>query len=98
MVNGKTSVKARIFAYLGVALVLTFGLLAFHGSGWKGSVQLHTIMEIVATLLAAMIGVVSVILGLLGSLQWDIPAGPAIVVVTALIFAVIMVWPRWQIS
>ena len=48
--------------------------------------------------LAAMIGVVSVILGLLGSLQWDIPAGPAIVVVTALIFAVIMVWPRWQIS
>ena len=56
VVNGKTSVNARIFTYLGVALFLTFGLLAFHGSGWEGSVQLHTIMEIVATLLAAIIG------------------------------------------
>ncbi len=33
----------------------------FHGSGWKGSVQLHTIMEIVATLLAAMIGALALV-------------------------------------
>lgn len=45
---------------------------------------------------AALIGTLSVVFGLLGSLKWDIPAGPSIVVVVALIFALIIAWPRWR--
>lgn len=48
--------------------------------------------------LAAVIGVGSVVLGLFGSMRWDVPAGPGIVVVTAMIFVVIMIWPRWRTS
>ncbi len=45
---------------------------------------------------AAAIGMLSVIGGLLGSLRWDIPSGPSMVVVAALIFAVVSAWPgRW---
>lgn len=45
---------------------------------------------------AAAIGMLSVIGGLLGSLRWDIPSGPSMVVAAALIFAVVTAWPgRW---
>jgi zinc transport system permease protein len=37
-------------------------------------------------LIAAMIGVASVVLGLLGSLKWDTPSGPSIVVAALLFF------------
>jgi zinc transport system permease protein len=43
--------------------------------------------EIMA-LIAAMIGVASVVLGLLGSLKWDTPSGPSIVVAALLFFMV----------
>ena len=43
---------------------------------------------------AVAIGVLSVLLGLASSLQWDLPAGPSIVLVAALIFAVLVVAPR----
>lgn len=46
--------------------------------------------------IAALIGALSVVLGLLGSLKWDIPSGPSIVVVAALVFAFIIAWPRWR--
>lgn len=45
---------------------------------------------------AAVIGVLSVIGGLLGSLTWDIPAGPSIVVMAVLVFAAVIAWPRLQ--
>ncbi|MGI9354382.1 MAG: metal ABC transporter permease, partial [Rhizobiaceae bacterium] len=38
--------------------------------------------------LAAVIGVMAVIGGLVGSLQWDTPAGPSIVVVALLLFLI----------
>ncbi|MCP4383525.1 MAG: hypothetical protein GY798_19270 [Hyphomicrobiales bacterium] len=38
--------------------------------------------------LAAVFGAVSVVLGLLGSLQWDTPSGPSIVVAAVIIFVV----------
>ncbi len=45
---------------------------------------------------AALIGVASVVLGLFGSLQWDLPAGPAIVLVATALFAAGMAVPsRW---
>ncbi len=44
--------------------------------------------------IAAIIGVLSVVAGLFGSLRWDIPAGPAIVVAATACFVTIMAWPR----
>lgn len=45
-------------------------------------------------LAAALVGMLSVVAGLLASLRWDLPSGPTIVVAAALIFAVITAWPR----
>jgi len=42
---------------------------------------------------AALAGVVSVALGLLASLHWDVPSGPAIVVMATLLFAASLCWP-----
>lgn len=44
-------------------------------------------------LVSTIIGVLSVILGLLASLRWDLPAGPSIVIVAVSIFAIITAWP-----
>ncbi len=43
---------------------------------------------------AVAIGVLSVLLGLASSLQWDLPAGPSIVLAASLIFAVLVLAPR----
>ncbi len=43
---------------------------------------------------AVAIGVASVLLGLASSLQWDLPAGPSIVLAASLIFALLAVAPR----
>ncbi len=42
---------------------------------------------------AVLIGIASVVLGLLASLQFDTAAGPSIVVVATLFFALVYVWP-----
>lgn len=42
---------------------------------------------------AVVIGVISVVVGLASSYQWDVPAGPAIVAVLTLIFAGAYFWP-----
>jgi zinc transport system permease protein len=43
--------------------------------------------------IAACLGCVAVIAGLFGSLQWDVPSGPAIVVAAALLFGVSLAAP-----
>ena len=45
-------------------------------------------------LLAALIGCLAVGSGLFASLQWDLPAGPAVVMVAALFFFLAPLWPR----
>jgi zinc transport system permease protein len=45
-------------------------------------------------LVAMLIGVMSVVAGLLASLRWDLPAGPSIVIVAVSVFALITAWPR----
>ena len=45
-------------------------------------------------LLAVVFGVLSVIVGLHGSLYWDLPSGPLIVVTAALFFGLTQVWPQ----
>ena len=42
---------------------------------------------------AAIIAALSVIGGMIAALQWDLPAGPAIVVTATLIFALSYIWP-----
>ena len=44
-------------------------------------------------LLAALLGALSVIGGLFGSLQWDLPAGPAVVSMATLMFVVVTLLP-----
>ncbi|NKB50362.1 MAG: iron chelate uptake ABC transporter family permease subunit [Alphaproteobacteria bacterium] len=44
-------------------------------------------------ILAALIGTVSVIGGLSGSLQWDTPAGPSVVLAAVVLFALVMLLP-----
>ena len=51
----------RATAYLSVSLALTLGNIALGRTTWVGSVQLHTLMETVATLLALMVGVMSLV-------------------------------------
>jgi zinc transport system permease protein len=48
--------------------------------------------------LAALIGCLSVLLGLYGSLAWDVPSGPFIVVVATVLFTATLAWPGRQRS
>ncbi len=49
-------VKNKIITYwlVGLGLSLSYGLL--HGHSWQGTAQLHTLMEVVSTFLALMVG------------------------------------------
>ena len=47
-------------------------------------------------LLAALAGALAVLGGVAGSLRWDLPAGPAVVLAAALLFALSLAWPRQQ--
>ena len=54
-------VRGRVAAYWLTGAGLTLALTAFHGIEWRGSVELHTHMEIAATLLAATVGVMALV-------------------------------------
>jgi len=51
----------RIQTYLIVALALSLCSLSFSVYTWQGSIQLHTLMEAIATILAMFIGVLSLL-------------------------------------
>ena len=46
--------------------------------------------------LAALAGAGAVLGGIGGSLRWDLPTGPSIVLAASLIFAGTALWPRWR--
>jgi zinc transport system permease protein len=48
--------------------------------------------------LAALAGGIAVLGGLGASLRWDLPAGPAVVLTAAVLFALSLAWPRRQKS
>ncbi|MFT5470253.1 MAG: putative ATPase/signal transduction histidine kinase [Verrucomicrobiales bacterium] len=56
---GKMHRRARIYFGLFIGLFLAFLLL--RGVSWKGSVQLHTLMEVAATLLALGVGIMAIL-------------------------------------
>ncbi|MCM8537468.1 MAG: PAS domain-containing protein, partial [Lentisphaeraceae bacterium] len=51
--------KSRVSQYLFVGIGLTLLYIAFRGNEWKGSGSLHSAMEVFATLLALIVGVLS---------------------------------------
>jgi PAS domain S-box-containing protein len=51
----------RVIVYWILGIGLTGGLLLGHGVGWVGSAQLHTVMEAIATLLAAVVGAMALV-------------------------------------
>ncbi|MCZ6802877.1 MAG: ATP-binding protein [Proteobacteria bacterium] len=62
IVNNKTSkASQRIISYWVLAIGLTLSYVLFRDSGWQGDKQLHTLMEIAATILALIIGIMSLV-------------------------------------
>jgi PAS domain-containing protein len=53
--------RRRIWAYWLVGLGLGLVYVALRGSAWQGSVALHTLMEVAATLLAAVVGAMALV-------------------------------------
>lgn len=50
-------IQKRKWSFMTTALFLSSLYLIFRGSAWQGSMQLHTLMEVAATLLALSIGI-----------------------------------------
>ena len=53
------SLHPRIYTYVALFIVLAVSYPLLRGSDWLGSTELHTLMETVATLLAAFVGVMA---------------------------------------
>ncbi|MBC8337685.1 MAG: PAS domain S-box protein [Alphaproteobacteria bacterium] len=53
--------RRRIASYWLTGIILSFTFSALHGHEWRGSVQLHTLMEVTATLLAAFVGAMALV-------------------------------------
>ena len=59
--KAETKQQRKIWIYVTSAVVLTALGIALQPNGWKGTAQLHTLMELAATMLATTIGVVAMI-------------------------------------
>ncbi len=53
--------QQRTMAYVGLFVALFLGYLLLRHSTWVGTKELHTLMELTATLLALMVGAVSLV-------------------------------------
>lgn len=56
-----TQVRNRKLSYYLVGAILFFGFLLLRDVPWEGSKQLHTLMELLATFLAGMVGVLALV-------------------------------------
>lgn len=59
--NSKPKQRQKFWMYVTSAVILTALGIALQPAGWKGTAQLHTLMELAATMLAMIIGVVAMI-------------------------------------
>ncbi len=59
--KNKVQTQRRITIYAVLFIVLFLSYLLMRGSTWQGSVELHTIMETVATILALMVGIIAMV-------------------------------------
>jgi diguanylate cyclase (GGDEF)-like protein/PAS domain S-box-containing protein len=60
-VRGYPNVARRLTGYVATAALLFAGSIALRGSQWQGNVELHTLMELAATLLALNVGVLALV-------------------------------------
>lgn len=61
VVDGPNPARRRSAVYWGLAAVLVMSYVLLRKSTWQGGAQLHTIMEVIATLLALMVGAMAVV-------------------------------------
>ncbi len=54
-------IRKRVTTYIVLAVLLAGGYAMLRVSSWQGSTQLHTLMEVIATLLALFIGVMALL-------------------------------------
>ncbi len=59
--TGPQSPGRRVGAYLLIAAALLVGYAALSDVEWQGTAQLHTVMEVVATVLALFVGVLALL-------------------------------------
>ena len=55
-------VRGRVRTYIGLSLILLAAFIFLREISWKGTTDLHTLMEFVATLLALFVGIIALIL------------------------------------
>ena len=53
--------RRRVITYVAVSVGLLLSSVMLRGVTWQGGTQLHTLMEITATLLALMVGVMALV-------------------------------------
>ncbi len=61
MYSEKKKTKERILTYIAVSLALLLSYFFLRKSTWQGGTQLHTLMEIIATFLAFMVGILALL-------------------------------------
>lgn len=59
--NENQRIRRRILTYVTVGGGLLLGYVLLRTSSWQGNTQLHTLMEVVATLLALFVGTVALV-------------------------------------
>lgn len=57
----QTKTKGRVITYIVVTVVLSAGYLFLYNSTWVGNKQIHSLMELTATLLATFVGVLALV-------------------------------------
>lgn len=61
MAENKKEIQFKVIRYIGLTAFLFFGFLIARQIEWQGNKTLHTLMEVVATLLALMVGILALI-------------------------------------
>ena len=59
--ENKRRIRRRIITYVAAGGLLLLGYVVLRDSSWQGNTQLHTIIEVVATLLALVAGVIALV-------------------------------------
>ena len=59
--NNQSLHQKRVFHYIAITIILILFFAFFGSSSWVGSSELHTVMEVIATTLSFLVGVIALI-------------------------------------
>jgi len=59
--GSETKTQSRTIIYIAVTVVLSAGYFFLRDCSWRGSTQLHTLMELAATILSLIVGVMALV-------------------------------------